>query len=324
MVASEKIGTAPTVRYAAFAASGQTLIYRPRFVPSNRLVWIDRRGIVSQQIGEEGGRWRFPALSPDGTRLVALREDRSDTSGLWLFDLVRDKRERLASGGWVSEPSGGALMSAWARDSNQVVYSWQQPNHWSLHRRAVTGGADEVLFAGPVPHVKRIRDVTDDIVLVHTDDGELWVIPFVGEGQPYRLPIEGEKNHARVSPNGRWLAYDSTEGGVTQVYVTAFPVPAERWLISTDGGSDPQWRGDGHELYYIAANETLMAVSAESAATFNPGTPEPLFRAPFDPTSLAFGSAYAPAPDGQRFLVVEAIGDTEPHLVAILNWTSQR
>ena len=237
-----------------------------------------------------------------------------------MFDLARDSRERLAPGGWVSEPSGGALMSVWARDGNQVVYSWQRPDQWMLRRRAVTG-PDEVLFAGATPRVKRIRDVTGDAVLVHTDDREFWVIPFAG--QPYRLPIAGDNNHARVSPDGRWLAYDSIEAGVTQVYVTAFPVPAERWLVSTGGGSDPQWRRDGRELYYIAPDRTLMAVSVETAATFTAGTPEPLFRASFDPTSLTFGSTYAPAPDGQRFLIAEIIGEDEPHLIATLNWTGQ-
>jgi DNA-binding winged helix-turn-helix (wHTH) protein/Tol biopolymer transport system component len=322
VIASE-ILTAPTVRYAAFAASGRTLVYRPRFTPSTRLVWIDRRGIVGQQIGEESPRWRFPSLSPDGTRLVALREDRSDTSGLWLFDLVRNKHERLASGGWVSEPSWGALMSAWTPDSSQVVYSFQRPNSWDLYRRPVTGAAER-LFAGPTPVAKRVRDVTDDFVLFQDNDDEFWLLPFMDERQPYRLPIEGKKNHGRVSPDGRWLAYDMTEAGMTEVYVTAFPEPAERWPISTGGGSDPQWRRDGRELYYIAADGTLMAVSTETGTTFDAGTPEPLFRASFDRTSLEFGSAYAPAPDGQRFLVAEAIGENEPHLIAMLNWTPQR
>jgi DNA-binding winged helix-turn-helix (wHTH) protein/Tol biopolymer transport system component len=322
VTASERIDTAPTVRYAAFAASGRTLMYRPRFAPRTRLVWIDRRGIVGQRVGEEGGRWRFPSLSPDGTKLAALREDRSETSGLWLLDLARGKRERLASGGWVSQPSGGALVSAWTKDSHQVVYSWQQPNHYRLHRRPVIGSV-EVLFEAPAPATKRMRDVTDDLVLFH-DDHDFWVLPLSGEGQPHRLPIGGEKNHARVSPDGRWLAYDSTEAGVQEVYVTAFPEPSERWPISTGGGSDPQWRGDGRELYFIAPEHTLMAVSVDTATVFNAGTPEPLFRAPFDSTSLAFGPAYAPAPDGERFLVAEVIGDDEPHLVATLNWKSQR
>jgi DNA-binding winged helix-turn-helix (wHTH) protein/Tol biopolymer transport system component len=324
VIVSEKIVTAPTVRYAAFAASGRTLVYRPRFAPSTRLVWIDRRGLVGRQIGEEGGRWRFPALSPDGTRLVALREDRNDTSGLWLFDLVRSRRERLARGSWVSEPTWGALMAAWTPDSSEVVYSSAHPSSWSLYRRPVTGAAVEPLFAEPTPAVKRVRDATDDFVLFHDDDNEFWVVPFTSKLQPYRLPIEGEKNHGRVSPDGRWLAYDSTAAGMTEVYVTAFPGPAERWPISTGGGSDPQWRRDGRELYYIAAEQTLMAVSVETDPTFVAGTPEPLFRASFDGPSLAFGSAFAPSPDGQRFLVAEAISEDEPRLIATLNWMPQR
>jgi len=317
------IVTAPTVRYAAFAAGGRTFVYRPRFTPGTRLVWIDRGGIVGQQVGEDSRRWRFPSLSPDGTRLVALREDRSDTSGLWLFDLVRSQRERLASGGWVSEPSWGALMSAWTPDSSRLVYSSQHPNSWGLYQRPVTGAA-ESLLSGPTPVAKRVRDATDGFVLFQDNDDEFWVLPFVGKREPYRLPIEGKKNHGRVSPDGRWLAYDVTEAGMTEVYVTAFPVPAGRWPISTGGGSDPQWRRDGGELYYIAADRTLMAVSVETGSTFDAGTPEPLFRAAFDRTSLEFGSAYAPAPDGQRFLVAEAIGENEPHLMVTLNWAPQR
>jgi hypothetical protein len=111
-----------------------------------------------------------------------------------------------------------------------------------------------------------------------------------------------------------------TDAGVTEVYVTAFPEPTERWPISTGGGSDPQWRRDGRELYYIASDQTLMAVSVETDPAFVAGTSEPLFRASFDGPSLAFGSAFAPSPDGQQFLVAEAIRDDEPRLIATLNW----
>jgi Tol biopolymer transport system component len=215
-------------------------------------------------------------------------------------------------------------MAAWTPDSSEVVYSSAHPNSWSLYRRPVTGAAVELLFAELTPAVKRVRDATDDFVLFHDDDNEFWVAPFTGKLQPYRLPIEGEKNHGRVSPDGHWLAYDLTAAGMTEVYVTAFPGPAERWPISTGGGSDPQWRRDGRELYYIAAEQTLMAVSVETDPTFVAGTPEPLFRASFDGPSLAFGSAFAPSPDGQRFLVAEAISEDEPRLIATLNWMPQR
>lgn len=91
--------------------------------------------------------------------------------------------------------------------------------------------------------------------------------------------------------------------------------------ISTSRGSDSQWRGDGRELYYIAADHTLMAVSVADDATFETRIPEPLFRMSPDPWSLQFGSAYAPAPDGQRFLVTETHKDDKPQLIVTLNWT---
>jgi Tol biopolymer transport system component len=326
VVIAEPIDQAPTVRFAAFAASGRALVYRPRFTPSNQLVWIDRGGIRGQVVGPESRRWRFPVLSRDGTKLAALREDRSDVAGLWWFDLRRGISEPLSRGSWVGERSGGALalMSAWTPDGNHIVYSAAQPGGWAIYRRSLTGVDAESLFAGPIPELKRVRGVTEDAVLFQDDNFELWVLPLAGKQQPYRLPIEGRKNHVRVSPDGRWLAFTLTEGSRTEVYVTAFPVPAERWRISTAGGSDPQWRHDGRELYYVAADQTLMAISVETGTTFNATTPKPLFRASLDRTSLEFGSAYVPAPDGQQFLVVEITGDDEPYLIAMLNWTPRR
>jgi Tol biopolymer transport system component len=93
-----------------------------------------------------------------------------------------------------------------------------------------------------------------------------------------------------------------------------------RWRISTRGGVDPQWSRDGRELYYIA-DRTLMSVAVKPGATFAYGAPQPLFRMTFNPESLAFGSAYAPSPDGRRFLVNEHIRRDEPALMAAINWS---
>jgi hypothetical protein len=105
------------------------------------------------------------------------------------------------------------------------------------------------------------------------------------------------------------------------VYVTSFPQPAERWRISTAGGQDPQWRRDGRELYYVASEGWLMAVSVNPGPTVEAGPPESLFRASFDPQSLAFGSVYSPNHDGQRFLVAESLQSDDPLLAVTMNWT---
>jgi Tol biopolymer transport system component len=335
LVIATPIDVAPSARYAAFAASQRALVYRPRFAPRNRLVWFDRGSIVGgETVGTDGARWRFPSLSPDGKKLAALRDDESDDAGLWFFDLESEHNGRLATGSWLGERPGGALMSTWTPDSDEVVYSSNEPGRWVIYRRSPNGVDSELLLAEPMPDVKRVRDVTEDSILFQGRSFDLWVLPLAGEREAYRLHIGGSATHARLSPDGRWLAYDLTEGGGTEIYVTELTrdtegrlvarEPAQRWPVSKTGGTDPQWRRDGRELYYIAPDQTLVAVSVELGETVEIGIPTPLFQASFDRVSLAFGSAYAPAPDGQRFLVAAVSGDNEPRLTAELNWGDQR
>jgi hypothetical protein len=120
----------------------------------------------------------------------------------------------------------------------------------------------------------------------------------------------------------RYEAGDSEgpRGTASQILVTTFPVPTESFRISSTGGDDPQWRADGRELYYID-DQTLMAVSIQGGTTFAAGKPEPLFRAVFNPQSLASGSVYAPTADGQRFLVDESTRTDERLLIVTMNWT---
>jgi dipeptidyl aminopeptidase/acylaminoacyl peptidase len=129
------------------------------------------------------------------------------------------------------------------------------------------------------------------------------------------------ENHGRVSPDGRWLAFSTTDANETRVYVTTFPEPTELWLVSAAGGSDPQWRADGHELYYIAPDDTLVAVAVETYPEFAISARTTLFDVRFDPQSRAYGSAYASTPDGERFIVAELAEHTEPQLVVTHNWT---
>jgi len=131
-----------------------------------------------------------------------------------------------------------------------------------------------------------------------------------------------------VSPDGRWIAYTAEGTGVPEVYVTSFPVPSTRWRISTNGGVDPQWRQDGRELYYVAGHNTLMAVPVRTGASFEFGRTQPLFPILPDTADLGgLGAIYAPAPDGQRFVVTESrsaqspVGVEEMLLTVTMNWS---
>jgi DNA-binding winged helix-turn-helix (wHTH) protein/Tol biopolymer transport system component len=317
IVASRPVETGPSVRAAAFTASGRVLAYRPLFAPASHLGWIDRHGVRSDVVMPAGQSYRFPALSDDGTRLVAMRADEPGAAGLWWLELEHGANpERLTR--------GAELMSAWAPDGRYVVYSSPQPQGWSLLRQPLSGRDDvQSLLAGPEPVVKRIRDVTDNYLVFQGSDGDFWLQPLAGEEAAHAfMRTPGLENHARVSPNGRFIAFSATDANETRVYVTTFPQATDVWTVAA--GSDPQWRNDGRELYYIGPGELLMAVEVETDGRFATGKTTALFDARFDPQSRQYGSAYAAAPDGERFLVAELAADSEVELIVTRNWARER
>ena len=79
------------------------------------------------------------------------------------------------------------------------------------------------------------------------------------------------------SPDGRWIAYTSDEGGQPNVYVQPFPGAGGKYQVSRDGGSYPVWRADGKELFYLGADATLMAVPIDATREFEAGVPQALF-----------------------------------------------
>jgi hypothetical protein len=303
----------------ALAACDRTLVYRPRVSAQTRLVWRDRTGAHRETIALPEGAYRHLALSHDGTMLTVERDALDAASGLWLIDRRRDQTRRLGAG----------HISAWTRDDSRVVYSNVRGDGWRVYMKTVAADAEaEPLVTGGHPFVKRIRDVTRDGLLFQCEvagNAALYYWPFSGNDPPQALPvIPQHPSHARVSPDERWLAFSATDAGEMHVYVTRFPDLDETVRVSTSEGTDPQWRSDGRELYYVTLDRTLMAVSATPGDTLELGTPVPLFHVPLDPRSLELSSAYAPAPDGQRFIVAEVVGQDEPRLHVAWNWPERR
>ena len=250
--------------------------------------------------------------------LTVERDALDDASGLWLIDWRRKQNRRLGTG----------QMSAWTHDDSRVVYSNVRPEGWRLDMKRVAADAEaEPLVTGFRPFVKRIRDVTRNGLLFQCEiSGESWLYywPFADGGPLRELLVTPQRaNHARVSPDERWLAFSAKDAGETHVYVTTFPDLSETVRVSTFQGMDPQWRSDGRELYYVTLDRTLMAVSVTATDTLELGPPVPLFHVPLDARSLELSSAYAPAPDGQRFIVAEVGDQEEPRLHVSLNWAER-
>jgi Tol biopolymer transport system component len=155
-----------------------------------------------------------------------------------------------------------------------------------------------------------------------TDSGDyLELLPAAG-GEPTRLlNSKGSERNGQISPDGKWVAYASDESGSWEIYVTSFPGAAGKWQVSRGGGSEPRWRGDGKEIFYIAPSGMLMAVPVNGETTFATGQPTPLFqvrgRAPISSTDVF---SYDVAKDGRRFLVNRYVKPEHvPPLTILLN-----
>ena len=306
-------------RLAPFTVSGRTLVYRPRFRPKTRLAWLDRHGIPAGTLGVVGEYYRSPSISPDEMKVtVSHLDERTGAEDIWWFDLRRGLSDRLTT------ERVAARYPVWFSDSSGVVFlARREGNVWSLIAKSIPASGDERTLLTNNTAIMRIRDLTrDGRYVLFEQSTDLWALPLDGKRDAYPLiATAATENHGRVSPNGRWLAFTSNVTGETEIYVTSFPVAGEYHRVSRSGGSDPQWRDDGRELYYVSTDQTFTAVPVQSESTFASGAPERLFRTSFEPFSLQFGSSYAPSRDGKRFLVVEVVDDEEPRLTAAINWT---
>jgi dipeptidyl aminopeptidase/acylaminoacyl peptidase len=135
-----------------------------------------------------------------------------------------------------------------------------------------------------------------------TRRNDIWVLPLFGNRKPFPL-IQTEFNEwqPQFSPDGKWIAYVSDDSGSSQVYVQAFPMQSGRIPISIGGGMQPRWRRDGKELFYLAPDRKLMAVTVTAGATFEVDSPRPLFQTTLEPA--AFRQTYDVSADGNRFLL---------------------
>ena len=296
-----------------------TLVFRPGQAAQLRLVWVDRSGKETEAI-DESREYLDTWLSPDGRRLVFEVGEAGGKGDLWIRDFVRGTTTRF-----TFEPER-EFAPVWSPDGRRIVFS-RQRTHWELYVKdaAGTGEAEPLLESA---EDKFVTDWSKDgAYIVFASRGpettwDLWALPLTAERKafPLRKTNFSELN-ASISPDGRFLAYQSNESGRVEIYVQEFPEARSKWQVSPDGGRDPFWRGDGRELYYRAPNANLMAVAIEKADSFIPGTPKPLFQARFAPVTAR--GLYRPTPDGQRFLILAPLGrDAMQPVTVVLNWTS--
>lgn len=299
-----------------FSAS-QTGVLVYRSIPENVLEWVDRRGNASGTIGVQ--RLDIdPAVSPDGNRVAVSRYDPlRNARNIWILDNQHGGESRLTFGNsWDVAP-------VWSRDGARVAYASGPEAFTSLglYEKAVNGSSAEQRLGAATGYPESWT--SDGRSLLYGEignGGRLWL--FSPAGPPTQL-FEGR--NGLLSPDGHWLAYESTESGIAEVYVRPFPHGGvARWQVSPSGGVEPRWREDGRELYYLAADQHLMAVPVSTTSgTFEAGRPVPLFRTRADVSGngrVAGRRQYGVVRDGQRFLINQVSASLPPQLTVILNW----
>ncbi len=310
--------------YTAFSAAAGTLVYRTGDQQSTRLTWYDRTGKSLGTITEPGG-YHEPSLSSDGKKVLVGRSDGA-TQDIYLLDVTRGNATRLT---FDPGNEGTACLSP---DGSQVFFYSNKSGQSSIYRKASSGaGSDELLYKGEVSSPFPGNIAQDGKYLVFEMDGgprtkiDLWVMPLAGDGAPFPyLQTAFVEAHPQFSPDGRWIAYTSDESGRAEVYVQSFPISGGKWQISTAGGDQAQWRADGKELFYMAADRNLMTVAIGGGSALDIGRPLALFQTSVPLTGITDDkNNYVPTQDGDRFLVNElADAGTTHSLFLILNWAS--
>ena len=288
--------------------------------------WFDRQGKVLGTVGEPGD-FASLSLSPDGKGAAVSRIDSG--IALWLLDFSRGTSERFTFG------SASAAVGIWSPDSSRIIFSYYGNGVSDLYQKPASGARDEGLLLKSNENKIPTSWSRDGRFLLYTVEdpktarGALWVLPLGGDKKPFPFLHTGfDSDYGRFSPDGRWVAYQSDESGRNEIYVRTFtpdsPSAAAtrggKWLISTEGGSEPRWGDDGKELYYLAADGKLMSVEIATNSVFQAGVPKALFRTPLPPRS-AVRESWDVTPDGKRFLLLAPVGPSGPApLTVVLNW----
>ncbi len=290
------------------------------------LLWFTRDGKPSGTVAQQE-RYYYPSLSPDDTRVaVSLFNGTQGIADVWILDLQRGTKSRLTFG------PGNQLSPLWSRDGKLVYYTSNIKGANHIYSKPADGsGSEQPVLETPELSEVPIDASSDGRYLVYShrlladprSNVDIWVLPLSGGGKPFPIvqtPFD-DLNPA-VSPTGKWMAYQNNESGRPEIYITAFPGGGARWQVSTSGGADARWRGDGKELFFLDPTDNLMAVDVDtSGGTPRLGAPHALFQAIGVQRQVG---TYVVTRDGKRFLVNSGSTKqgTEP-LTLVLNWTAE-
>ena len=282
-----------------------------------------------------------PRLSPDGTRVVVSAADQE--ADLWLWDLQRATLTRLTF------EAGADVFPVWTPDGRRIIFTsdraggvlnvWWQAGDGAGAAERLTTSSNIQIPTGITPDGTAVvffeltPTMSRDLLRLALDASR----PSTGSGrgelvEPHRvtplLQTKFDELNGIVSPDDRWLAYESDSSGRFEIYVRPFPnAGGGQWQVSTGGGTRPLWARSGKELFYLGPDGALLRVPVEaSGATWNAGTPAKLLEGRyFTGGAVTAGRTYDVSPDGQRFLMIKAPGADAPaaSIIVVQHWLEE-
>jgi eukaryotic-like serine/threonine-protein kinase len=290
---------------------------------NRQLIWYDRSG---KKIGALPGADTYDdiRLSPDGKELAFTLT--SNTTDIWLYDLARGVKTRFTFGSGHEAP-------VWSPDGRYLAYTAIHNGEFGIYEKPADGaGAEKALVPAAAVQLFPVDWSRDGNFLAYIDSQ-----PQTG-GRPqlkFRTLQPGQNSQeldlppqlqaslfrpAHFSPDGKWLAYSSSESGRSEIYVTVFSGPGGKWQVSNGGGISPEWRRDGKELFYVSPDNEIMAAEVKgNGSSFQAGAPKPLFQThPY--YGLFTGNLFDVTADGQRFIVDYDQGQAGRTIALVANW----
>ncbi len=316
-----------TSQYAV--SNSGTLAYLAWDEPIGSLVWIDRQG-KEEPIDAPARTYSYARLSPDGTRIALdIWDQKNSKHDIWIWDLVRKTLSRF------SFNAGTSFSPVWTPDGKRLAFATLDREgaaniYWQA---ADSSGTPELLTKVSNSDIGPMSFFPDGKQLLLTESSlpsHISLLELKGGAAPKHLFESSAFNETnpQISPDGRWLAYQSNESGTDEIFVRPYPnVDAGRWQISSGSGICPVWNSNGRELFYYSSPGTMMAVPVETGSSFKAGTPHVAFKVeysfPIAPGPQYPITPYSVTPDGRRFLMIKeaaASGGVAPQINIVLNW----
>ncbi len=296
------------------SAAGELLAFQ-HGVRNRNLAWFDREGRNVGTLPLPATLFN-PRISPDQSRIVATSAV-TNNPGLWLAHLTGTEVARLEA---------DAIAPLWAPDGERIAFTAR--DGFDLLVRDLDGAEPPRLLISD-DTIKLLGDWSPsgaEFVYTRIDGAasfDLWIARADDGSTRPLLATPANEMQARISPDGRWLAYASDESGALEVYVQRYPELGDKRQVSIGGGGQPQWRGDQQELFYLSADRAVAAVPVETGSDIAFGTPRALFRASVSGNPADARDLYAAAADGSKFLLEDPVAETSDRpITVIVDWAA--